>query len=65
MMCFLFRFLQLLNVPQSLLCAEFRLRDPENKKRAVMVTAPSLSNYINGECKNAAKIHVKFVVLMQ
>lgn len=33
------------------------------KKRAVMVmvTAPSLINYINGECKNAAKIHVKLV----
>lgn len=53
MLCFLFRFLQLLNVLQSLLCVEFRLRDPVGKKRAVMVmvTAPSLINYINGECK--------------
>lgn len=65
MMCFLFRFLQLLNVLQSLMRAEFRLRDPENKKRVVMVTAPSLINYINGECKNAAKIHVELVVLMR
>lgn len=62
MMCFVQIFATIKCTTVTIACW-IQAQGPREQKRAVMVTAPSLINYINEECKNAAKIHVKLVVL--